>query len=267
MRTGTQALRAWAPYLVMVMAVAILPSPYAHAEGETPAETDPAAAARRQLEEALSSDDGNQRFPAMRVARFMDDPWIAVLVAPLCESPDLVEKVLALEVVTNTDPAVCRDAFLEALNSGERALRLRGLLGFAALGDPDTVPRLVEIMNDDPDPDLRAAAARTIGLVGDLKASISLYEAIGADYAPLREQAVLALMIIGDDGVGNYLIDRLVNDHHPGEAETLRLLSLMEDPALVESIEPYLHHEDHVYRTLAAAAILSILERSGNAQP
>ena len=54
---------------------------------------------------------------------------------------------------------------------------------------------------------------------------------------------------------------------NPGEEEILRLLALIPDPSLVELIEPFLAHDDNHVRTLAAAAILSILERSGLVQP
>jgi hypothetical protein len=47
----------------------------------------------------------------------------------------------------------------------------------------------------------------------------------------------------------------------------MRLMALVPDPALVAIIEPFLMNDDHEKRTLAAAAILSILERSGNVQP
>jgi len=191
---------------------------------------------------------------------------MAELALPLCQSPDVLERAFALEVVTSIDPALGRDAFLEALNSEERALRLRGLLGLAALGGPETIPELVKIMNDDPDPDLQAAAARALGDIGDITASTPLYRAIGKSYPPVREQAVLALIAIGDQNLGKNLIDRLRNDHSPGKAETLRLMAMVPDPALISVIEPYLKDEDPLKRTLAAAAILSILERSGNSQ-
>ncbi|MCW8985006.1 MAG: HEAT repeat domain-containing protein [Thermoanaerobaculales bacterium] len=271
-RTSRRASVAW-PRCVMVLALTIFSAALASAQNDAASDSravmksEAAAAARRQLEEALASDDGNRRFPALRVARFMDDPWIAELALPLCQAPDLVERVLALEVVANTDPAVGKQVFLDVLTSGERALRLRGLLGLIALRDPDTVPDLVEIMRHDPDPDLQVTAARALGSIGDIKASVALYGAIDNDYAPLREQAVLSLIAIGDDGIGNFLISKLVNGHFPGQAEVLRLMSLMDDPVMVEAIEPFLHHEDHVRRTLAAGAILSILERSGNLQP
>jgi HEAT repeat protein len=226
-----------------------------------------AADARRQLKSALLSRNSDQRLAALRVARFINEPWIAEIVEPLCKSPDFGERVLALEAVTNSNPAQGREAFLVALTSGERALRLRGLLGLAALRDPDTVPRLVEIMRGDLDPDLRATAAEALGKVGDIKASVPLYEVIEDRYAPVRERAVLALIALGDEALSQYLIDRLKNDHYPHQAEVLRLMALVPDPDLVTAIEPFLANEDHVKRTLAAAAILSILERSGTAQP
>lgn len=226
-----------------------------------------AATSRQQLESALRSKDMNQRWTAMRVARYLKEPWIAEIALSYCDAPDMIERVLALEVVANTNPEVGKSVFLKALSSGERALRLRGLLGLAALGDPDTVPDLVKIMRDDPDPDLRVSAAQALEDIGDLKASIALYEGIESEYPPMREQAVLTLIAIGDAGLRDYLIDRLVNEHNPGREEVLRLLALVPDRSLVSVIEPYLSHEDEVTRVLAAAAILSILEGTGSAQP
>jgi HEAT repeat protein len=209
----------------------------------------------------------NRRFPALRAARYLKEPWVAEIVLPLCDSPDFIERVLALEVIANTNPRLGKAAFLNALTSGERSLRLRGLLGLAALGDTESVPHLVEIMKNDPDPDLRVAAAQALGDMGDLRASVALYEGIESNYPPMREQAVLALVAIGDDGVGGYLIDRLENDHNPGRNEVLRLLALVPDRSLISAIEPFLAHEDRVTRVLAAAAILSILEGPPHSLP
>lgn len=265
--------RRFTPYLLTILAFVSISAMPAWAEEEVTHETrlsveaGAAASARRQLKSALASNDGNQRFPALRVARSIGEPWIAEIVAPLCQSPDFLERALALEVVTNSDPERCRASFLEILTSGERALRLRGLLGLAALGDSNTVPDIVRIMKDDLDPDLQAVAARTLGEIGDIEASVALYEAIQDDASPVREKAVLALVAIGDEDLLEFLIDRLKNDHFPGQAETLRLMAFVPDPALVAVIKPYLMNDDHEKRILAAAAILSILERSGNTEP
>jgi len=259
--------------LLMFLALVFCSTVNAKAQGDVPQERPDdaveraAATSRRQLESALTSEDMNQRFPALRAARYLNEPWISEIVLPLCDSPDFIERVLAIEVITNTNPQLGRAVFLNALTSGERALRLRGLLGLAALGDTETVPHLVEIMKNDPDPDLRVAAAQALGDMGDLRASIALYEGIESDYPPMREQAVLALVAIGEDGVGEYLIDRLENDHFPGRNEVLRLLALVPYRYLISAIEPFLAHEDKVTRVLAAAAILSILEGSPHSRP
>lgn len=184
---------------------------------------------------------------------------------PICQSPDLIERVLAFEIVTDTDPRQCKDAFVEALTSGERSLRLRAILGLAALDDGEMVPRLVTILEEDNDPDLRAAAARALGEIGDIRASVSLYEAIKSPFPPVREQAVLALLAIGDQNIGADLHDKLENDHDPGKEESLRLLALLPDPSLLPLLAPYLEHDSLSIRTLAASAIFGILERSAAA--
>lgn len=226
-----------------------------------------AAEARRLLASALGGDDGALRWTALRAAGGLSEPWIAELVLPLCDSPDVIERTLAMEVVANTDPGVGEAVFVEALTSGERPIRLRALLGLAALRDPDTIPAIAEILATDPDPDLRAAAARTLGAIGDDGASAALHAAITGSYPPVREQAVIALLAIGDRDVGDFLIQKLGKNQRPGDQEILRLLALVPDPALIGRIEPYLKHDDEAVRILAATAIFSILERSTDAPP
>jgi HEAT repeat protein len=226
-----------------------------------------ATTARRHLESALHNDHEIVRWDALMAAGTLSETWIAEIVLPLCDSPDIIERGLALEVVASSNPEKGRDAFLRALISGERSIRLRGVLGLAALGDDDTVPNLVTIMNDDPDPDLRAAAARALGDIGDVTASIHLYEAIESPFPPVRTYAVRSLLMIGDEDVGTYLVGRLQERGSPGENGILRLLALIPDPTLIGPIIPYLEHSADDVRTQAAAAVFSILERSGNAQP
>ena len=280
------AVRALVPGLAMALAVFQLSVKEARAQEETTRRTSDsrevaaadevlteeaarkvAEAARRHLESALNSDQDHLRWDALTAAGTLKEPWIAEIAVPLCDSPDIMERGIALEAVVSSNPEKGRDAFLRALISGERSIRLRGVLGLAALGDHDTVPSLITIMNDDSDPDLRAAAARALGEIGDTQASIHLYEAIRSPFPPVREYAVMSLLTIGDEGVGTYLVGGLQELHYPGELEILRLLALIPDPTLIESISPYLEHNNDAVRTQAAAAVFSILERSGNAQP
>jgi HEAT repeat protein len=223
--------------------------------------------ARQQLESALDSDHEHVRWFALMAVRTLSETWIAKIVLPLCDSPDITERGLALEVVASSNPVVGRDAFLRALISVERSIRLRGVLGLAALGDDQTVANLVTIMTDDSDPDLRAAAARALGDIGDNEASDHLYEAMKSPFHPVRKNAVMSLLAIGDEDVVTYLVGELQEPGFPGELEILRLMALIPDPTLIDPISPYLEHSDAEVRTQAATAVFSILERSGNARP
>lgn len=165
-----------------------------------------------------------------------------------------------------SNPAVGRDAFLHALDSGERSIRLRGLLGLEKLGDTSTIARVVEILVEDPDPDLRAVATRTLGAIGSKRVSVPLFEALESEIPPVREQAVLSLLAINEGGLSEHLLERLAASKHPGEVNLLRMMALIPDPSLVPSIEPYLLHESKEVQTSAAAAIFEILDRSGYAR-
>lgn len=227
-----------------------------------------ASNARRVLESALTGDDSPARWLGLYAARQLRQPWIAAPLIDLCDSPDLTERVLALEAVTNSNPAKGKSAFAAAIDSEHRSIRLRGVLGLMALRDTSMAPELVTIMLEDEDPDLRAAAARALGEIGAVTASIPLYESVmESQYAPVREQAVLALMALGDEQVGVYLVEQLKSDRGPGEEELLKLLALIPDPDLIPDLTPYLEHDYLEIRIQAAATILSILEKTRPARP
>jgi HEAT repeat protein len=221
--------------------------------------------AQRHMEKALTSDKDYVRSDAFREARTLDEPWIAEIALPRCDSPDLTERSIALEVVAASNPSLARDAFLEALGSEERTIRLRGLLGLELLADEGTTAEVVEILVGDPDPDLREVAARTLGAIGNPAASGPLFGALDSDNPAVREQAVLSLVAIGESGLGEMLLERLQAGEEPGEVNLLRMLALIPDPSLVPSIEPYLAHDNEEVQTSAAATIFRILERAGYA--
>ena len=238
---------------------------------ETPAENDAghraAAAARRQLERDLTSSDSIVRWNAIRAVSSLDDPWLAELVVPLCQSLDLGERVLALEVVANTNPRLGKAEFIDALNSHERAVRLRGLLGLAALGDRDTASDIVEILKDDPDPDLRVVAAKTLGSIGYLRVAPALYKAIEDSVPALGEEAVRALVAMNDPDVAEFLGDRLKNGGDPAPIPLLRMIALVPDRSVIEILAPYVESDDSMTRSFAAAAILAVLELTGQSSP
>jgi HEAT repeat protein len=223
--------------------------------------------ARRLLERALTDSDSNVRFKALREARHLHEPWIADAALPSCNSPGLTEKNLALEAVIASNPETGRKVFLEALRHPNRSFRLRGLLGLEKLADPSTVVDVISVLETDDDPDVRVVAARTLGAIGDINASSALRTAIESPNAPLREQAVLALLAIGKEDVGRYLLRFLENDRRPGTVDALQLMALVPDPSLIHLLEPFLASEDTDVRIQASVTILSIFERSAHGSP
>jgi HEAT repeat protein len=219
---------------------------------------------RQLLEQSLTNTNSSVRFRALREARFLDEPWIAGVVLPLCESPSITERNLALEVVAASNPETGREVFLKALIHPHRSIRLRGLLGLERLADPSTLVDVMSVLETDDDPDLKVVAARTLGAIGDINASSALRSAVESPIAPLREQAVLALLAIGKEDVGRYLLRFLENDRQPGTLEALELMALVPDPSLIHLLEPFLASEDPAIRSQTSITILSILERSSS---
>ena len=218
--------------------------------------------ARRQVAAALADPDLKIRFEALRGAIHLHEPWIAEVVLPLIKSPDLTEQNFALEAIAATHPELGREVFLNALRSPRRSIRLRGLLGLEELADPGTVVDIIKVLEGDEDPDLRVVAARTLGAIGDIAGSTTLRAAIQSPYGPLRRQAVLALLAIGREDVGRYLIRLIDDDNRIGTEEVLKLVALIPDPSLIELLTPYLDSERKSIRIHASIAVLSILERS-----
>jgi HEAT repeat protein len=140
-------------------------------------------------------------------------------------------------------------------------------LGLEKLGDAGTVVDIIRILEGDEDPDLRVVAARALGAIADIGVSSALRRAIESPYAPLREQAVLALLAIGKEDVGRYLIRLLDDDDQTGTVEILKLVALVPDPSLIELLTPYLDHERQRIRSHASVTVLSILERSRTGAP
>lgn len=223
--------------------------------------------ARSHLRSALASDQGHVRFEALRGARTLQEDWIAEVVLPLCKSPNLTERVLALEAIVATDPNQGRDLFLVLLVHPQRSVRLRALLGLEKIGDPDLAPEIIRVMENDPDLDLRVIAARALGSIGNPVASAALRRKITSHHDALREQSVFSLLKLGDERLTEYLLGELERDRDLDNIASLKLLALIPDPSLIDQISHYLDSEIEEVRTQASITILSILERSRTGAP
>jgi HEAT repeat protein len=175
--------------------------------------------------------------------------------------------VLALEALVASDPDVGGSLFVRMLENPQRSVRLRALLGIERSGDPDSAFEVVKVMEHDPDLDLRVVAARALGSLGNPEAVPALRIKITSHHPVLREQSVLSLMKLGNENVGEYLIQELEDDRDLDVFNSLKLLALVPDPSLIARISHYLEAEDPLVRTHAAITILSILERSRTGAP
>jgi HEAT repeat protein len=250
----------------MAALTTVLP-PVVSAQSETDTERaddvatiDVEEAALEVISTELHSQQDNVRWAALRAATELRDPRVAEAARFMCDSPDVLERVLALELIINSDANLGREQFLAALNSPDRAVRLRGLLGLEKIGDPSTTLEIARRLTDDGDPDLQAAAARALGSIGDAAAVPALYSAMGDPHATVRRAAVAALVEIGDPNVGRYLVSRLNSARRSEILPLLRLLTLVREPSLVPELYPYLEHDLPRVRAWAAAAILAALD-------
>lgn len=219
-------------------------------------------AARALLDSAMKSTDSYHRWFALRAAQTLRDREVAASARRLAASGDRYERSLALEILAKSDPAGSSAELLEALDSPFRSVRLRALQGLAKLADRGLAERFAAVLRDDPDPDLRALAARALADSGAASAAPALHEALGDPVVVVQEEAVRALVTVGDDRLPDVLRRQLEEAPPEQRVRVLRLAALVPEPSLLDAVAPLLADGDPEVRAFAAAALLSIAERS-----
>jgi len=218
--------------------------------------------ARLVLDVAMRSPDSYPRWFALRAARQLDDRMVAQSARRLAGSGDRYERALALEILARADPIGSRKELLEALDSPFRSVRIRALMGLEQIHDPVLVENFADRLRDDPDPDLRAMAARALGAAGSQKALPALREAMEDPVDVVQEEATRSLVKLGDKRVSETLRQRLGDESFKIRLSALRLAALVPDPGLVPDIAPFLGRDDPEVRAFAAAAIVAIADRA-----
>jgi HEAT repeat protein len=224
-----------------------------------------ALSARALLGVAMESDDGALRWAALRAALPLHQRELAQSARASARSADRYEQSLALEILGNSDPHGRRADLLAALESPFRPVRVRALRGLATLKDPELADRFGVLLASDPDPDLRALAARALADTGAAHAALMLYQALDDPAGVVQEQAVLTLVRLKDHEVVAVVQRRLAHDPPEKRVQNIRLAGLIPDVALVADLGPFLADRDPEVRAFAAAAVLSILEHTAPA--
>ena len=140
------------------------------------------------------------------------------------------------------------------LSSDDPGVRRVALLDFADVEDEALLPAIVGVLRQDPDPVLRAEAARALAGWGDGDVVDALADAL-ADAPVVREAAAQALSELKDAVAGARLVSRARHDDGFVYAATLRALKELRIPAAAEPAVAALGHADAAVRREAVGVL------------
>ena len=223
------------------------------------------ALARALLVHGMESPDSFERWAALRAARMVPDPAFAAPALRQLTGDGRYEQALALEILAASAPDASRGAFITALDSPYRTVRLRAVraLRGAAIGRDDLVPRLAALSTDDPDPDVRVAAVRTLRDWRATAALPHLRRAAGDRSPAVGREAVTTLVEFGDPTLSSIIRERLASAPAEQRSHVLRLAGLVPARSLLPAVGPFLSDGDPEVRAAAAVAVLGIVGTEG----
>jgi HEAT repeat protein len=215
--------------------------------------------ARATLIRGIDSQDAFERWAALRAARRLKAPELAAAALRQLESDSRYEQALALEILARNAPEISRAAFVTALASPHRTVRLRALRALHDAEQRSALQERIAVMaTDDPDPDIRIVAIRTLRDWRALDTLPHLRRAVGDKAPAVREEAVMALVVLADPPVADIVQQRIAEASDGELVGALRLAGMVPSRNLLSVASPYLSHTDPEVRIAAAAAILSI---------
>lgn len=214
------------------------------------------------LRDALVNGDDNHRVFTLERTADLHAPGLLDAARSAAGSPDRVSRTYALEMLASIDARGNREYFVDALASPYRSVRLRGLKALLSLNDETLAPRLIQVLQADPDPDLRALAARGLGAVGGQGVRQALKQALDDPHPVVPEAAVDGLVARGSLEVGFDLLDRARKAPSGEAARLLRLAGRVPNRDLVGELDDLLQAPNREVRVAAAAALLAVAERT-----
>lgn len=142
----------------------------------------------------------------------------------------------------------------QRLTSPDAGVRRVALLDFADVEDEALLPALVTVLRGDPDPALRAEAARALAGWGDGEVVEALADALG-DEATVREAAAQSLAELKDAEAGARLVPRVGHADGFVSAAALRALKELRVPAAAAPATAALAHVDPAVRREAVGVL------------
>lgn len=180
---------------------------------------------------------------------------------------------------------------LDTLADPDPQVRLRVAEALGTRDEPEVVPPLIGVLQQDGEQAVRRVAARSLGYIGDTRATQPLIAALDDAEAQVRSQAAEALGSLGDAAaidpllrtliedqdenaqyfakqsllqLGSGVLDRVVaalpTQTNPGIlGDLIEVLGQLNDPRAVPAIQPYAAHDDAGLQATAEWA-LSVLK-------
>jgi HEAT repeat protein len=217
--------------------------------------------ARELLRASMADQDVYARWFALRAIQPLREPELVAAARKLARSNDRYEQSLALEFLAHADPEGSRDYLITGLDSPFRSIRVRSLQGLMGVKDPQLGRRYETLLANDADPDVRALAVRALATTGASEFIPPLEQALDDPAVLVQEEAVAALVTLGDPRLVEVLRQRLTDATGPARVRVIQLCGRVPAPELVADLGPLLADGDPEIRTNAAGAILAILEQ------
>jgi len=153
----------------------------------------------------------------------------------------------------------------ERLGSQDPGVRRVALLDFADDGEEELLPAVIELLRDDPDPTLRAEAARALAGWDDRAVVVGLADALG-DVPAVREVAATSLTELKDPSAAALLIPYAGHADAFVAAAALRGVKELRLPAAAQAALVGLHNADSRVRR-EAVGVLGWLKLAAALEP
>lgn len=212
------------------------------------------------LAEAMGTEAEGPRLQALELAARLSCPGLETAARRAATSNDRVVRSWALELLARIDVARNQAVFVDAMSSPYRTVRVRAVQALASVKDPAVTGHLITMLEKDPDPDLKALAAKGLGAVGGQDARSALRRALDDQHPVVQRAAVLGLVASGDLEVGFDLLRRAGKADPQEASRVLGLVGEVPNRELIPALAELLTHGEAAVRIAAAAAILRIDE-------
>lgn len=194
------------------------------------------------LLEGINDKDENVRCETVKsICKFKDPDTIDCLIKILTEDPSSIVKSEAAYSLGRIGDKKALYPLFEALKEKDPLVREWAIYGLGLLKEPEAEETLIVIMKEDPEPKVRANAAKALGETGTIDGLRALIETLETDSSSIvRENAAFAIGMIKDFWAIDPLIEALKDPEAKVRANAAYSLGLQENERAVYSlIEAY----------------------------